>query len=655
MSDGRLWFITKIDNSQAVKDLKRLENKIRNSQETIAKMEMDKMPFLTQMEAANKQLEKAKQRLSAWKDTHKHVQNVIAEGVMNEDYLQAIQDLPEIEKKIKDQEKLVAAARKEWQKAKEKVAYYDREILKANNDIARNQEKSEEASKKLNSVTAKTQEALEHTADSAEKFRKRIFQVGTSMVLFRVFSAALQGASEHMNKLLQTNTEYTAQLARLKGALMTAFQPIYEFALPGVIALLKVLTNVVSVIGNVASFWLGRKTEQQSARNAKALNSQVSATEALGEAAEEARRSLAGFDEINQLQSTQEGSAAMDAVAAEGIDPDFSDFDTAAYKAKIDELTAYLSGALLALGAILAFSGANIPLGIGLMAVGALGLATVAEENWGAMSTQLENAIGAVSVGVSSVLLVLGMILAFSGANVPLGIGLIGVGAAGLVATASLSWDSMTGQMQAVTSSILALGGSVLLSIGLLLAFSGINPALGIALILAGAAGLATAAVLNWDWVKQPFTEIGDWLRDWASSLFENMWESATNWFQSIADEWNSIWGSISSYQTSGIIPDMSYNLSTYEIPALARGAVIPPNREFLAVLGDQRSGTNIEAPLETIKQALAEVMSQYGGRGDININFTGDLAQLARILKPEIDREDRRIGGSLISGGDIF
>lgn len=45
------------------------------------------------------------------------------------------------------------------------------------------------------------------------------------------------------------------------------------------------------------------------------------------------------------------------------------------------------------------------------------------------------------------------------------------------------------------------------------------------------------------------------------------------------------------------------------QIPYLAQGAVIPPNREFLAVLGDQRSGTNIEAPLDTIKQAVAEVM----------------------------------------------
>ena len=49
-------------------------------------------------------------------------------------------------------------------------------------------------------------------------------------------------------------------------------------------------------------------------------------------------------------------------------------------------------------------------------------------------------------------------------------------------------------------------------------------------------------------------------------------------------------------------------------LPRLAQGAVIPPNKEFLAVLGDQKYGTNIEAPLDTIKQAVAEVLAQNGG-----------------------------------------
>ena len=81
------------------------------------------------------------------------------------------------------------------------------------------------------------------------------------------------------------------------------------------------------------------------------------------------------------------------------------------------------------------------------------------------------------------------------------------------------------------------------------------------------------------------------------------------------------------------------------QIPYLAQGAVLPANKPFLAVVGDQTNGTNVEAPLSTIKQAVAEVLAQTGSGGDIQINFTGDLAQLAQILYPEIHRVDRDFG----------
>ena len=76
-------------------------------------------------------------------------------------------------------------------------------------------------------------------------------------------------------------------------------------------------------------------------------------------------------------------------------------------------------------------------------------------------------------------------------------------------------------------------------------------------------------------------------------------------------------------------------------VPYLAQGAVIPPNAPFMAVLGDQRNGTNVEAPLTTIQEALRNVMADQSDR-PIEINFTGDLAQLARILYPEIHRQDK-------------
>lgn len=90
--------------------------------------------------------------------------------------------------------------------------------------------------------------------------------------------------------------------------------------------------------------------------------------------------------------------------------------------------------------------------------------------------------------------------------------------------------------------------------------------------------------------------------------------------------------------------------LTAPKIPLLAQGAVLPANKPFMAVVGDQKSGVNVEAPLDTIKQAVAEVLAGQGG-GDVVIKFTGDLAQLARVLKPAIDRENRRVGGSLAKG----
>lgn len=80
------------------------------------------------------------------------------------------------------------------------------------------------------------------------------------------------------------------------------------------------------------------------------------------------------------------------------------------------------------------------------------------------------------------------------------------------------------------------------------------------------------------------------------------------------------------------------------EIPALASGAVIPPNRKFLAVLGDQKSGTNVEAPISTIKQAVMEALAQ-GSREPINVNLVVDGKTLARVVVPNINNMTRAAG----------
>lgn len=83
-------------------------------------------------------------------------------------------------------------------------------------------------------------------------------------------------------------------------------------------------------------------------------------------------------------------------------------------------------------------------------------------------------------------------------------------------------------------------------------------------------------------------------------------------------------------------------------VPYLAQGAVLPPNKPFMAVVGDQKNGTNIEAPLSTIQEALANVLAEYG-MGNVTIEFVGELAQLARILMPVIKKEEKRVGTGMV------
>ena len=104
-----------------------------------------------------------------------------------------------------------------------------------------------------------------------------------------------------------------------------------------------------------------------------------------------------------------------------------------------------IAGIGLAIGAVLAFSSANVPLGIGLLAasVGALsGSFKIAKVNWDAISEILRGKIGALTAIISGASLVLG-ILALIGNHIPLGIGLILAGAGGLAATVSANWGNM--------------------------------------------------------------------------------------------------------------------------------------------------------------------------------------------------------------------
>lgn len=155
----------------------------------------------------------------------------------------------------------------------------------------------------------------------------------------------------------------------------------------------------------------------------------------------------------------------------------------------------------------------------------------------------------------------------------------------------------------------------------------------------------------------------GDWERVWeglkeiatgALNALISVFEGVIN---GIIDGINAVIGLINN--VTGTVGDaIGVNLKipkigAVDLPRLASGAVIPPRQEFMAILGDQRSGTNIEAPLSTIEDAVRAVLAEQEGgqQQDITINFTGNMAQLARALKPHLDAESMRRGTSLVMG----
>lgn len=87
--------------------------------------------------------------------------------------------------------------------------------------------------------------------------------------------------------------------------------------------------------------------------------------------------------------------------------------------------------------------------------------------------------------------------------------------------------------------------------------------------------------------------------------------------------------------------------LASVQLPRLASGAVIPPNREFMAVLGDQKSGTNIETPLATMVQAFKQAINETGGMGgrQITVVMQLDHRELGRAVYNLNNEETQRVG----------
>ena len=134
---------------------------------------------------------------------------------------------------------------------------------------------------------------------------------------------------------------------------------------------------------------------------------------------------------------------------------------------------------------------------------------------------------------------------------------------------------------------------------------------------------IADTALAVWDRIKSGIKSAVNGI----IGFINGMIQAAVNGLNRVIDAINTL-----SFDVPDWVPGiggstLGFNFGTItapQIPYLAQGAVIPPNREFMAVLGDQSHGTNVEAPLATIQQAVASVMQDYQD---------GNLAALEQVV----------------------
>ena len=241
-------------------------------------------------------------------------------------------------------------------------------------------------------------------------------------------------------------------------------------------------------------------------------------------------------------------------------------------KGVIAAITTEVSLGLLAIGAILAFSGVNIPLGIALMAGGAVTMVTAVFPNWNTLSESVKNTISIIMAVIGGALIVLGAVLAFSGVGLPLGIGLMAIGAASLGTAIALNWNAVVDGLKTVFASILAIISGALVVIGLILCLSGVSIGLGLALIFAGMAGSFSA----WKLDDNPIT---NFVKKMANSII-----SIANWLvEQINELFHFEFGGL-SIKGVEVIPAFNFRLINIpKIPLMAEGGFPEQGQMFIA------------------------------------------------------------------------
>ena len=553
--------------------------------------------------------------------------------------------------------------------------------------------------------------AVARTSKAVGQLGRRLAGIVSGALVFNLISSALRSVVNVMGTTIAKTNGVSTALGKLKGAAATAAAGLASALSPAIIGLLNLLTSLINGFLRLL-FLLTGKSISSMKQTAKGINAVGSAAGSTSKQADKAKRSLAGFDEIERLDaktgssgganynfdhiasplggitdklknfwstfqtllapSVAAWSAAWEQIrnAASAVWPEVQQAALAFWNEGLSPLLTYLSGTF-APGVINAFSEAFAPIVGGVASTAIYVLADLFTWACGIGT----DAINGVLIPALDLLLQIwqdlmsGIKTAWDTYGQPLMDGVI-LAFQNLEDLATLLWETIVKPiLQNLISVLQQLWSSHLKPLWddiLLLVASVANCLLDlwnnllapVAKWIIATFGPAFAEVFNAiaDVVGVAVGAIADaidlavvvlrGLTDFLSAVFRGNWDAA---WQAIGNTVNTVWDKMTNAiktAVNGIIgfinrmisavvtginavinalnglsfdlPDIfggghvGFHISTLtapQIPYLAQGAVIPANREFLAVLGDQNRGTNVEAPLDTIKQAVAEVM----------------------------------------------
>ena len=297
MPDGTVRIDTKINISPAEKDLAKLKAKIRSAEEDLMKQTSKKTALEKELEELDQAAIKARENLKALRKEQERLEN------------SPIKDRDAMARNkadIKDQEAYIKQLERETASTQRQIAATSTGIEDTKDQIADMELKAggiEENLQKASGAGSRFAKIGEEANKAFSSVTKRIAGLAKRVLFFSVILKALNAIKSRIGDILQKNNEFRNAFSSLKGALLTAVQPLIGALVPAVAKLVEWLSKGIWYL-NYFIAKLSGKTVQELANEAKALND-------VSDAAKDAEKSFASFDEINQIGSkTKTGSSS---------------------------------------------------------------------------------------------------------------------------------------------------------------------------------------------------------------------------------------------------------------------------------------------------------------------------------------------------------